>query len=213
MLIYGLVFWFIGGGGLKVKMVYVFSVIFIFIIVTLSWRFGFLDYALERFYQRQGVSQSLTLDSIISGESINRKYVFNIAYNRLTANSWIVGYGWGVPESNAYAWFGEQNSAWKGGLHSLYLSLPMIYGWGGSVAFVALLLYLAVKAWSHYFTNRAPNNSLVSLLLGLAVFYFIFIIDQYKINILRTPNYHMMIWIWMGITVSVINSLKLYSKK
>ena len=88
----------------------------------------------------------------------------------------------------------------------------MIYGWGGAASFILLLLYLTVKTWSKYLKYRKIDIPLLNLLLGLAVFFLIFIIDQYKINILRTPNFHMIIWIWMGITVSAYNSMKIHGK-
>jgi len=87
-----------------------------------------------------------TVESVTSGKSINRGGLVSIALERIDSESWWAGYGYSIPRSNRWAWFGvdpAQREVRIAGFHSLYLSLPMLYGWIGSLVFLAMIVATA----------------------------------------------------------------------
>ncbi|GAB6282658.1 MAG: hypothetical protein STSR0008_14040 [Ignavibacterium sp.] len=146
------------------------------------------------------LTENITIEGIVSGNDINRAAVFSMAINRIDTKSWYLGYGWGTPEANAYAWFGKSSIPNLGDdFHSLYLSLPMIYGWIGSIAFILLVFYIIFKLFIEIKKNKEIGNYI--LIFGVSLFFLLifFLIDQFKISMLRIPNYQMLFWIWLGL--------------
>ncbi|NLM67891.1 MAG: hypothetical protein GX180_12085 [Enterococcus sp.] len=147
----------------------------------------------------------LSTSSLVTGEQLNRTYVYAEGHKRLAEDSWILGYGYGKSSANSHAWLGNIGAL---GIeirdfHSLYLSLPMIYGWIGGIAYLLLILYVIIKILMNYL--NFPNNPIGGLALGFSFIFIFFLINELKINSLRTYNYHFFIWILIGISLSVNN--------
>ena len=156
-------------------------------------------------------SKKITVASVISGESINRGSLTSAGLHRINQDSWWVGNGYGVPRSNRWAWFGvdpEKQVISFEDYHSLYLSLPMLYGWIGSLAFLAMIVITASRLLGVSLRYRNRKSFLIVLAVGFTMFFGIFLIDEYKISILRNPNYHMLFWIWLGLANSVIKTIR-----
>ena len=150
--------------------------------------------------------QNITVENIRTGEKLNREIVYRIGYKRLAEENWLIGFGFGREEGNSMAWYGTGLSAYRGHIrdfHSLYLSIPMIYGWIGSFAYIVLVLYISFILFRKYLTSQ--NSPLSGIVLGFAFMFLFFLMDQYKINSLRFYNYHFLIWILMGLALSVFN--------
>lgn len=189
---------------IKKKAISFFLTIFLFAIpltLTIGNFFG-LDTITSRMEQAE--SQTITTEGIITGKDINRGTTTEFALHRLSEKSWILGYGYGTFESNLSAWF-SKNIGYSG-LHSLYLGLPMIYGWFGSVAFILLLLTTLLRLFILYLNNKNSNNYLFTFVLGFIIFWIAFLINEYKISILRNTNYHMLFWIWLGLSNAIIKT-------
>jgi O-antigen ligase len=155
--------------------------------------------------------REFTIGSVVSGEAINRGPLIKHALDRLSGESWIIGHGYGTPRSNRWAWFdidSTTRTTMPQGYHNLYLSLPMVYGWLGSLAFIALILLTGFRAFTHTLRYRRRRNYLVALSFGFVVFWLVFLADQYKISILRNLNYHMLFWIWLGLTHATLRTLR-----
>jgi len=45
-------------------------------------------------------------------------------------------------------------------------------------------------------------------LVGFSLFWFVFLVDEYKISILRNPNYHMLFWIWLGLSNALLKTIR-----
>ncbi len=63
--------------------------------------------------------ESMTLESIESGESINRSTAFDLGKDMIRRENWWVGYGWSTHRYNRIAWFGV-DGFYRGDPHSLY---------------------------------------------------------------------------------------------
>lgn len=150
---------------------------------------------------------NITFQGISSGEDINRGIIFTNGIKRLTENSWFLGNGYGVFETNAQAWFGEFGFSFYGkgselyDIHSLYLALPMLFGWIGTVCFIVIMLYIIIKLRSSLKTTSIHKYGLV---FGLMLVWFVFLINEYKVNATALPNYFLLIWSLLGLSLGVI---------
>ncbi|MBN1186223.1 MAG: hypothetical protein JXB49_28355 [Bacteroidales bacterium] len=150
----------------------------------------------------------ITVESVLSGESINRDYAFSFFFERLDDRDWWIGYGWGSNLSNRIAWFFNPETP-RAGYHSLYLSLPMLFGWIGALAFLCIFLVILKRL---FLILRAKEKSYFLDPFGLAFFFMFvfFLINEYKIEAIRTPHYFMIIWIWLGLANSTYKNYKLH---
>jgi len=151
--------------------------------------------------------QSLTVGSIISGEDINRGIIFSNAVKRLAENSWLLGHGYGVFETNANAWFGEFGFSFYGkgheiyDIHNLYLGLPMLFGWFGAFSYIGIILYILLRLLS---SLKHQNDQSYGIFAGLTVLWLVFLINEYKVNAIALPHYHLLIWILLGYSYGIV---------
>lgn len=96
----------------------------------------------------------VTMHGVLTGSSINRGYSTEQGVNRILSDSWIIGAGLGTKQNNLAIWTGNPmattenvDDRFGGYFHSLYLSMPMLYGWVGSAAFMALIV-MTLYGWS-----------------------------------------------------------------
>jgi len=153
----------------------------------------------------------LSVSGFITGEKINRSYAFSFALERLKSDSWQVGFGWGTIDSNRTAWFVDPEVP-RADSHSLYLSLPMIFGWIGSAAFLGIILITLFRLNKLLIDHRRSTSYLLLPALGFSLMLVFFLFNQYKINAMRWPHYYMIVWVWLGMANAVINSFK-YNQK
>lgn len=167
-----------------------------------------LDTLEQNFAELKGTV--FTTESVASGKALNRGNLFVVAMERLMRESWFIGFGFGSARSNIWAWTGIDPSRVQSSIsdfHSLYLSLPFVFGWIGSAAFVGLLVLTFWRAWRTALRYSKRRNVLVPVALGFAVFWGVLILDQFKISVLRVPSYHMLYWTWLGLSTSVVRTL------
>jgi len=149
---------------------------------------------------------------MISGESLNRLGPWQAGLTNLSERSWIIGYGHGTTESNRLAWGGLQLSSGRfiggGHFHNLYLALPTLYGWLGSIAYVCLFftivfrLYRSVRKYSF-------DRVTVVLALGLLVSSGLFLLDEIKSgHAVQYFNLPMLFFIWFGLGLATVRTIK-----
>lgn len=162
-----------------------------------------LDYLINRFKEID--FKNVSLNNIVSGEEMNRAYVYAEGYNRIKQENWLLGYGYGTQQSNNLAWFSKLGASGVleiRDFHSLYICMPMIYGWIGGIVYLGMVIYIIILLFRKYL--KTNENPLRIFIFGLAFLFIFFLINQIKINSLRLYNYHYMIWILMGFALSVL---------
>jgi len=169
-----------------------------------------INYVFDRL--RDVEFEEMSVSGFISGEKINRSYAFSFALERLKSDSWQVGFGWGTIDSNRTAWFVDPDVP-RADSHSLYLSLPMIFGWVGSAAFLAIILITFFRLSKFLIEYRRSTSYLLLPALGFSLMLIFFLFNEYKINAMRWPHYYMIIWIWLGMSNAVINTFKYNLKR
>jgi len=153
--------------------------------------------------------QTISVKGILSGEVINRSNVFPVVLDRLVKESWFVGYGYGNIESNAIAWFGMLDE-YVSDTHNLYFALPMNFGWFGAAAFILIIITVFIRLSKMV---RIKNKSYMPLylyatILGFLIFWPLFLIDEYKVNMLAKNNYQAIVWIWLGISNALVRTAR-----
>jgi len=148
---------------------------------------------------------AMSLESIASGDSINRRVVYAIGYQRLAEKSWWIGYGYNLPENNRES-LGISDFTVKD-YHSLYLSLPIFYGWVGAASYISVVLFTGIRAYRCYWRNRKRSHYLVPIALGFAIVWGVFLFDQFKVTLTRNPSYFLLTWFLLGWTHSVVNCI------
>lgn len=164
-------------------------------------KFVALDEMLSDF--RELNVSKIDAEGVASGKAINRS-LFKGAFRQLDRGSWWIGHGYNIPENNT-ASLGLRKG--ESDYHSLYLCIPFFYGWLGSAALVLIVVMTGLRSYRCYFRTRKLGDTLVPLALAFAVIWGIFLADQYKISITRNPNYFLMIWLLLGFTHAIANTL------
>lgn len=148
----------------------------------------------------------ISLQSIVSGEGINRSTTYDLGFHRLKEKQWWLGYGYNLPENNRES-MGISHTKIPD-YHSLYLQLPIHYGWIGSASFILIIFFTSIRAFFSYQKNNYKNHYIIPIIFGLSLIWAIFLIDQYKISVTRNPSYFLLIWILLGWTHGAVNSLQ-----
>lgn len=154
--------------------------------------------------------EKVSIGRIVSGKDINRGALVTKALRRIDGRSWLIGYGSGIPRSNVWALLGVDPSRQgvSAGFHSLYLSLPELFGWVGSLAFVAMIVVTWTRSARVSLKYRKRKTFLIVLSVGFTMFWGVFLTNEYKISMMRIPNYEMLFWIWLGLSNSVIKTIR-----
>jgi membrane protein len=160
---------------------------------------------LSESYAKVGRDTKVTIENILNGEAINRGLPFQMGWARLQERSWVLGFGFGAGYSNLWAWTGNPDgfspffNAIVVDSHSLYLSLVPVFGWTGAVLYVSILLLTLLRLCAALLRPELPEHWKM-LIAGMACVWLMFLIDEYKINALRSNNYLLLIWIFIGIS-------------
>ena len=187
--------------------VFIISLVLCFVVTPLVVYYGnffSLDKMIADFTQID--PSKITIEGIISGKDINRFKIFDIGLQRLHEKSWLVGNGFNVSSNNRIS-LGIQGSR-IADFHSLYLSLPIFYGWIGAIAYCLLVLGTGLRVLRCYLRIRNSNHYLVPIALAFTLLWVIFLLDQFKISITRNPNYFLITWFWLGWTHSIVNTIE-----
>ena len=59
--------------------------------------------------------------------------------------------------------------------------------------------------------NSRQYNYIILVSMCFVLLIFIFVINEYKINSMRWPQYFLIVWFWLGFGNSILNTAK-YSK-
>jgi len=146
----------------------------------------------------------------LTGEGTSRETGYTTGLNRIKSNNWLIGYGWSVGSGNRLAWFGSLTGLAEQRMdhHNIYYSLIPIFGWIGTLAIVLIILNTIYRLFFSVLSIKRTSHRLLPLAIGLMFLLIFFLVDEWKINATRNPNYFMMLWIWIGISNSVVKTIK-----
>ncbi len=145
--------------------------------------------------------ESMTLESIESGESINRSTAFDLGKDMISRENWWVGYGWSTHRYNRIAWFGADDF-YRADPHSLYYALPMLFGWLGTIAFLLMIMSPVFLGLSNLLKRRHTDSDQSKISWLYLLIMILFFINEIKQGFI-TNNYFMIMMFWIGIANSV----------
>jgi hypothetical protein len=185
----------------------IFSATLVFLLVSFGTLVG-LEYMLK---ELQEVKIS-SIEDIETGEAINRAGAWSYGVQLIENGSWWVGFGHGVAESNTIAWGGKRALAGSvgggGHLHNLYLALPTLYGWLGSVAYISLFLLTVFRLLTAV-KKHSFDRLMTVVCLGFLMSLILFLVDEFKAgNAVQYINYPMIVFIWLGLAIAAVRTLK-----
>ena len=142
---------------------------------------------------------SLTLAKIMRGEDINRAETFSLATDEIEKKGGLIGGGYySSVDDYRLVHFGSNDSGYAD-FHNLYLSSIVIWGYVGAAAFILLLIFSLVRGIKSYSKSKHAPRVHQDLLLGFNFLFFLFLINQLKIQFIREVNYFMLILILLAI--------------
>jgi hypothetical protein len=141
------------------------------------------------------------VSDIKTGDQLNRAIVYERGYRRLAEENWLIGYGFGTYKGNDFAWGLSGMDSDILDFHSLYLSIPMIYGLIGGPLYLLLIVYIAFLLFKKYCS--LTDSPFKSILIGFALLFIFFLVNEMKTNSLRLYYYHFLIWILLGLALSI----------
>jgi hypothetical protein len=168
-----------------------------FIIITNNF-FNY-KYLFIRFEQQSGFVDNF-LENPLLPEETSREQSFSMGQESLKRENWMIGYGYANGSRNRRAWLGENHkNIKKKDFHNLYYSLPQIFGWSGSVAYL-LLFFVTMFRLSIVARERKNSNIFRIFALSLLIYFIAHLITEYSITSLSSPHYLMMLFIIMGLS-------------
>lgn len=196
-------FSFFGRGGSQPLRKYVTIFLVGAALVALNSVFKY-TYVFNRLQYETSTSYSVT--GVLSGEDINRVYAMQLNLQRYNSESWLIGYGWSTNKMNKYAWFDNPEAAGRSSPHNLYFGILFLFGWFGSIAFVLLVL-ITIWRMLILIRHRKKLDQLTQILsVGFYALFILFIINQFKADIIYGNSFFMVFWIWLGIANSLYYS-------
>ena len=151
--------------------------------------------------------KSLSFSKVLSGEQINRGFLFSFATKNIRRNGGLIGGGYFTsPEEYHYVHFGKDLVEYDD-YHNLYLSIIVIWGFIGAFLFLSIILSLYFKGVRLY--RRVKRNSSLpnDLLLGFNTMFILFLINEFKIQFNRQVSYFMLILILLAIYSCLIKKI------
>jgi hypothetical protein len=188
---------------------YGFTIIIFLLLVAPLVNLGFI---FQRFAEYPNMFADLAND-LLTAKGTSREQSFLLGYNRLLEKPWIFGYGWAAGQLNRFAWFDDpEKFDWKYDFHSLYYSLPPVFGWIGTIAFFLLILSTIYRLWKITVRSKYNPNYLTIPAFCFIFLWIFFLFNEYSMSVLTEPHYFMMNWIWLGLANSIIQTYKLKFK-
>lgn len=203
------VFFFLTGFNLKIKIknIFIYGTVFLAIIFSL-WKPLKLNFVVQRFIDPKRGAPIISDEGfdLITGEGTAREGAFAYFWVRFPEEKWWIGYGWGIPESNRIAWFKDPDIR-RSDYHSLYLSIIILYGYIGSLAYVFLIILTTRRMFKVLKTKKADYHLKIAASAFFLLLLFL-IINQYKVSLLRMPHYHLITWLWLGFSNAIYYTFK-----
>jgi len=188
---------------LRLKVTFPIGKIFSFCMVMIMFYFvsqSFVkyDYIFYRFEQQPELFENVYKDPL-KASNTSRSESWGLAYDYISKNSFIIGYGYANGSKNRIAWLGPDNVNYpKLDYHNFIYSLIPIFGWFGAISFLLIILISIKRVFS---TSRDTSILLSYRVISLAFFYLMlfFMLGELSICAFTSPHYMVLFFILLGI--------------
>jgi hypothetical protein len=179
--------------------------LFLFIITEPFFHFETL---IKRFEQQPGLINNFIKNPFLP-KNTSREESFEWGQESLIRENWFIGYGYANGWNNRLAWFGESFIKSRGDLdfHNSYYSLPQLFGWIGSLAYL-LLFIVTIRRMYRVFTDNKVIQDYRVFSFSFFMLFIIHLMTEYSITALSSPHYLMMLFILLGLANSLFCNYK-----
>ena len=160
-----------------------------------------LDFVFQRLDEVE--FEKMTLESVQTGESINRLEAFFYGQQRLHSRNWYLGYGYGLYKNNREAWFIDPDIE-RGSAHSQYYAVLFIFGWFGAIAYFGLIIYLIISLSTKLRKQNWRSDYYQPMALFFIVAFILFLISEYTKDSIAVASYFTVTMIWLGLGYSLL---------
>lgn len=151
---------------------------------------------------------NLSISKILTGEDINRGWVFKVGMENIVNNGGFIGGGYFTSRQEYHEVHFQKNKFEDtADYHNMYLSIIVMWGFIGALLFLAIILSIYIRGVKTYRSVRQNYNFSSDLLLGFNIMIPFFLINEYKIQFDRNVNYFILMFILMGMYSSLIKQL------
>ena len=173
--------------------------------VNLKYEFVDINIFLERSASMDFAHMSIK--DLLSGSEMNRGDIFDYAFKKLNESKGLLPAGYYTREEQYVVAHFDRTNYLPTDYHNLYLSSIVLWGIWGAVAlllFFFISVYQGIKVYSKM---RHVNDYTMDLLLGFNAFFLFFLINEYKIQFIRSANYFVLIFLFLILYRSLINNV------
>jgi O-Antigen ligase len=173
-----------------------------FLVVLLSFNFVYSKLGLDTLATRMNILNDSKVD-VSTGEGINRKGPYDMGLQALNNGDHVIGNGYAFgPDYRTINNSGSESIEFMDA-HNLYLTLPLYFGWIGSVIVLLALIYPIYRCLKIKGTLGVP----------FALMWISFLLNQMKIVFIRHPHYECLIFVLLGFTYAYCDSHKEFDQE
>ena len=141
--------------------------------------------------------EHMSFKDLLSGSEMNRGEIFDYAFKKIDQSKGLIGAGYYTKEENYVIAHFDRINYLPTDYHNLYLSSIVLWGVAGAVALVLFFFISIRQGIKLFFQYRYEKNYAIDLLLGFTALFIFFMINEYKIQFIRTPNYFVLIFLYL----------------
>jgi hypothetical protein len=178
------------------------GIIIIAIFVYFSSTFISYNYIFKRFDEQPELFKSM-MDNPFKAKGTSREVSFKMGLESLARENWFIGYGYANGGRNRIAWMGAKLINYKKkDFHNQYYSLPQVFGWAGSVAYLLFFIITIQRMRKVVIFKLLPIQYRLTA-LSFMLFFIIHLLAEFTMTGLSSPNYMFMLFIMLGLANSL----------
>jgi hypothetical protein len=194
--------------GRRLKIAYLFAFIALAVgafIANTKYEFVDVNIFIERSASMD--LEHMSIKDLLSGSEMNRGEIFDYGFKKINESKGLIGAGYYTKEENYVVAHFDRLNYLPTDYHNLYLSSIVLWG---AVGAIALLLFFFISIYQGirvYFQKRNVEDYTLDLLLGFNTFFLFFMINEYKIQFIRSSNYFVLMFLFLILYRSLIKNV------
>lgn len=167
-------------------------------------KFEFVDVSIFMERSANMDFEHMSIKDLLSGSEMNRGDIFDYGFKKIDESKGVIGAGYYTKEENYVVAHFDRLNYLPTDYHNLYLSSIVLWGAFGAISlflFFIISIYQGMKVYARY---KHFNKFSLDLLLGFNTLFVFFMLNEYKIQFIRSSNYFVLIFLLLIIYRSLI---------
>lgn len=173
----------------------------------LNMKYEFVDVSI--FVERSASMdfEHMSIKDLLSGSEMNRGDIFEYGFKKINESKGIIGAGYYTKEENYVVAHFDRLNYLPTDYHNLYLSSIVLWGVFGAIALLLFFWISVYQGMKVYFKKRHIDDFSTDLLLGFNTCFLFFLLNEYKIQFIRSSNYFVVIFLLLILYRSLIKNV------